>query len=170
MTVALFSSTADQPGTSSIALPSGGASTSQYTTHQVDNVVVPVNGLVLATMRDEFTTGGVDANWNAAGYYAYNGQKTEHWSLWVMCAWGMQRSSDGGINWTWLDNGHQHAENINSEIHHLPVSWSVWDRPAAGTYSYRTRCYFSCSGSYWRSGACVGVEQGYGAIEVAVLS
>lgn len=32
------------------------------------------------------------------------------------------------------------------------------------------KCYFACSSDYWRLGATVGIEQGYGEIAVAVFA
>lgn len=165
----VYKSTSDQPGTTSIALPSGGMNTPQYPTHQTPRIVIPTGAQVQVTIREEFSTGSDDANWNAAGAWTVDGVQSEHWSLWVMCAWGIQRVDLAG-NATWLMNGHQLATNIDSDIHHGPMCFTAWDAPPAGIYTYRTMCYFACSGEYWREGASIDVVQGYGEIAAAVFA
>ena len=141
--------------------------TPQCVTHVVGPIDLYAGDLVLLTAHEEFT----NPNARAADPWRVAGSVSEHWSLWVMVAMGVQRgTSVDPATGTWVRS--QNAQNWNSQIHHQTVDVTEWDivpfdMPAA---YYYTVCYFASSPAYRLPGAEVIVESNdYGRLTAAVF-
>lgn len=162
--------TAQQLVTAPVPLDRGlvnATDTPQIVTHAVGPIDLRAGDLVLLTAHEEFT----NPNARAADPYRVAGSPSEHWSLWVMAALGVQRgtSIDPSLG-TWVRS--QNAQNWNGQIHHQTVDVTEWDvvpydMPAA---YYYTVCYFASSPAYRLPGAQVIIEASqYGGLTAAVF-
>lgn len=163
-----YKTIADVTPATALAIPTDGTNSPVYVTKRLDVGPLMRGDVVDLRFREEVTDDD-----DALGAWTVGGVQSEHWSLWVMVAWQVDRVEPPTVAGGAPVRRHVRrstATNIDRYIHHTTVEGTeldIVDRDLE-TASYELGLYFAASKIYVKPGATIRVEPGYGKLEAIV--